>query len=161
MLSHLSLLGGGGAGGCLERALRPLQSTWPGRGGRLLDLRYGCAVFQFRRCLSSNRSDGAGAEGVGARSNPRRRSWRPRFIALAICGTRNRSDVALPRRIRFGGGRLHNKRATRRVIEETMRVLGTDADEVTVERAKRLRNNVGPRWAAFVVQFNGYAGARS
>jgi uncharacterized oxidoreductase len=40
-------------------------------------------------------------------------------------------------------------------IEETMRVLGTDADEVLVERAKPLRNNVGPHETAFVTQFNG------
>lgn len=39
-------------------------------------------------------------------------------------------------------------------IEETMRVLGTDADEVLVERAKPLRNNVGPHETAFVTQFN-------
>jgi uncharacterized oxidoreductase len=39
-------------------------------------------------------------------------------------------------------------------IEETMRVLGTDADEVLVERAKPLRNNAGPHEAALVTQFN-------
>jgi uncharacterized oxidoreductase len=39
-------------------------------------------------------------------------------------------------------------------IEETMRVLGTDADEVLVERAKQLRNNAGPHEAAVVTQFN-------
>jgi len=39
-------------------------------------------------------------------------------------------------------------------IEETMRVLGTDADEVLVEKAKPLRNNVGPHEAALVTQFN-------
>lgn len=39
-------------------------------------------------------------------------------------------------------------------IEETMRVLGTDTDEVLVERAKPLRNNAGPSEAAFVTQFN-------
>ncbi|HEV2972422.1 MAG TPA: SDR family NAD(P)-dependent oxidoreductase [Pirellulales bacterium] len=39
-------------------------------------------------------------------------------------------------------------------IEETMRILGTDAEEVLVERAKPLRNNVGPNEAAFVIQFN-------
>jgi uncharacterized oxidoreductase len=39
-------------------------------------------------------------------------------------------------------------------IEETMRVLGTDAEEVLVERAKPLRNNAGPNEAAFVTQFN-------
>jgi uncharacterized oxidoreductase len=39
-------------------------------------------------------------------------------------------------------------------IEETIRVLGTDADEVLVERAKPLRSNVGPHEFAFVTQFN-------
>jgi len=39
-------------------------------------------------------------------------------------------------------------------IEETMRVLGTDADEVLVERAKPLRNNAGTHEAALVTQFN-------
>ncbi len=39
-------------------------------------------------------------------------------------------------------------------IEETMRVLGTDADEVLVERARPVRNNAGPNEAAFVNQFN-------
>jgi uncharacterized oxidoreductase len=39
-------------------------------------------------------------------------------------------------------------------IEETMQALGTDADEVLVERAKSLRNNAGPHEATFVTQFN-------
>ena len=39
-------------------------------------------------------------------------------------------------------------------IEETMRVLGTEAEEVLVERAKPLRNNAGPGEAAFVTEFN-------
>jgi uncharacterized oxidoreductase len=39
-------------------------------------------------------------------------------------------------------------------IDETMRILGTDAEEVLVERAKPLRNNAGPNEAAFVHQFN-------
>src|ERR1700688_3612155 len=39
-------------------------------------------------------------------------------------------------------------------IEETMLVLGTDAEEVLVERAKSVRNNAGPGEAMFVVQFN-------
>jgi uncharacterized oxidoreductase len=39
-------------------------------------------------------------------------------------------------------------------IEETMRILGTDAEEVLVVRAKPLRNNAGPNEAAFVTQFN-------
>jgi uncharacterized oxidoreductase len=39
-------------------------------------------------------------------------------------------------------------------IAEAMQVLGTDAEEVLVERARPLRNNAGPREAAFVTQFN-------
>ena len=39
-------------------------------------------------------------------------------------------------------------------IAETMQALGTEADEVLVERAKPLRNNAGPNEAAFVTQFN-------
>jgi uncharacterized oxidoreductase len=39
-------------------------------------------------------------------------------------------------------------------IDETIKVLGTDADEVLVERVKMLRNNPGPNEAAFVNQFN-------
>src|SRR6476660_1422416 len=39
-------------------------------------------------------------------------------------------------------------------IEEAMQVLESDSDEVVVERAKPLRNNVGPGEAAFVNQFN-------
>jgi uncharacterized oxidoreductase len=39
-------------------------------------------------------------------------------------------------------------------IEATMQILGTDADEVLVEQAKPLRNNTGPKEAAFVTQFN-------
>lgn len=39
-------------------------------------------------------------------------------------------------------------------IDETVKVLGTDAEEVLVERAKPLRNNIGPGEAAFVTQFN-------
>ena len=39
-------------------------------------------------------------------------------------------------------------------IEETMRGLGTDAEEVLVERVKPHRNNAGPNEAAFVIQFN-------
>jgi uncharacterized oxidoreductase len=33
-------------------------------------------------------------------------------------------------------------------------ILGTDAEEVLVERAKPLRNNAGPNEAASVIQFN-------
>ena len=39
-------------------------------------------------------------------------------------------------------------------IEETIKVLGTDAQEVLVERAKPLRNNPGPDEGAFVTEFN-------
>jgi len=39
-------------------------------------------------------------------------------------------------------------------IEETIDVLGTDAQEVLVERAKPLRNNPGPNEGALVTQFN-------
>ena len=39
-------------------------------------------------------------------------------------------------------------------IEETMKALATDADEVLVEIAKPMRNNPGPNEAAFVKQFN-------
>jgi uncharacterized oxidoreductase len=39
-------------------------------------------------------------------------------------------------------------------IEETMKVLGTGAEEVLVERAKPLRNATGPNESAFVTQFN-------
>lgn len=39
-------------------------------------------------------------------------------------------------------------------IEEAIKVLGTDAEEVLVERAKPLRNNVGPDEGTFVTQFN-------
>jgi uncharacterized oxidoreductase len=39
-------------------------------------------------------------------------------------------------------------------IEEAMQVLESDCDEVVVERAKPLRNNVGPHEGAFVTQFN-------
>ena len=39
-------------------------------------------------------------------------------------------------------------------IDETIKVLGTDAEEILVERAKLLRNNPGPNEGAFVTQFN-------
>jgi uncharacterized oxidoreductase len=39
-------------------------------------------------------------------------------------------------------------------IAETIDVLGSDAEEVLVERVKPLRNNPGPGEAAFVKQFN-------
>jgi uncharacterized oxidoreductase len=39
-------------------------------------------------------------------------------------------------------------------IDETMKVLGTDAEEILVERAKTFRNNVGPNEAALITAFN-------
>ena len=39
-------------------------------------------------------------------------------------------------------------------IDETIKVLGTDADEVLTETVKFLRNNPGPNEAAFVDKFN-------
>jgi len=39
-------------------------------------------------------------------------------------------------------------------IAETIKVIRTDAEEVLVERAKPLRNSVGPNEGAFVTQFN-------
>ena len=39
-------------------------------------------------------------------------------------------------------------------IDETIKVLGTNAEEILVERAKLLRNNPGPNEGAFVTQFN-------
>ncbi len=39
-------------------------------------------------------------------------------------------------------------------IEETMKVLGTDAEEIPVEQAKPFRNNPGPNERALVTQFN-------
>jgi len=42
----------------------------------------------------------------------------------------------------------------REFIDETVKVLGTDAEEILVERATPLRNNPGPNEGAFVTQFN-------
>ena len=39
-------------------------------------------------------------------------------------------------------------------ISETVAILGTDADEVLVERARTLRNNAGPNEGPFVAKFN-------
>ena len=39
-------------------------------------------------------------------------------------------------------------------ITETMAILGTDTDEVLVERARPVRNNAGPNEGPFVTQFN-------
>lgn len=39
-------------------------------------------------------------------------------------------------------------------IEETIKVLGTDAEEIVVEQAQAFRNNPGPNESALVTQFN-------
>jgi uncharacterized oxidoreductase len=39
-------------------------------------------------------------------------------------------------------------------IEETLKVLGTDAEEILVEQAKPFRNNPGPNESTLVTQFN-------
>ena len=39
-------------------------------------------------------------------------------------------------------------------IEGTIKVLGTDAEEILVEQAKPFRNNPGPNESALVTQFN-------
>jgi hypothetical protein len=44
--------------------------------------------------------------------------------------------------------------AQQQFIDATMKVLGTEADEVLVEQAKPLRNNAGPNEGPFVTQFN-------
>jgi uncharacterized oxidoreductase len=47
-----------------------------------------------------------------------------------------------------------NAMPLREFIDETVKVLGTDAEEILVERAKPMRNNVGPHEGAFVTEFN-------
>ena len=42
----------------------------------------------------------------------------------------------------------------KKFIEETIAVLGTDAEEILVEQAKPFRNNPGPNESALVTQFN-------
>ena len=56
----------------------------------------------------------------------------------------------------MGPGQASDPRAMplKDFIDETMQVLGTDADEVLVERVKMLRNNPGPNEHAFVTKFN-------
>jgi uncharacterized oxidoreductase len=56
----------------------------------------------------------------------------------------------------MGPGQASDPRAMplKDFIDETIQLLGTDADEVLVERVKMLRNNVGPNEGAFVQQFN-------
>ncbi len=55
-----------------------------------------------------------------------------------------------------GDAQLNDPRAMplKDYIAETIAVLGTDADEVLVERVKPLRNNAGPNEHAFVDKFN-------
>ena len=55
-----------------------------------------------------------------------------------------------------GDAQLNDPRAMplKDYIAETIAVLGTDADEVLVERVKPLRNNAGPQEHAFVDKFN-------
>lgn len=56
----------------------------------------------------------------------------------------------------MGSHQLSDPRAMplKEYIVETMALLGTDAEEILVERVKRQRNNVGPDEGAFVNQFN-------
>jgi uncharacterized oxidoreductase len=49
-----------------------------------------------------------------------------------------------------------NAMPLREFIDETVKVLGTDAEEILVERAKSMRNNVGPNEGAFETQFNDF-----
>jgi uncharacterized oxidoreductase len=42
----------------------------------------------------------------------------------------------------------------KKFIEETIKILGTDAEEIVVEQAKPFRNNPGPNESALVTQFN-------
>jgi hypothetical protein len=39
-------------------------------------------------------------------------------------------------------------------IEETMAALGTDTEEVLVERARQIRGNPGPKEQGFIAEFN-------
>ena len=39
-------------------------------------------------------------------------------------------------------------------ITETVAILGTNAEEILVERARPLRDNAGPNEGLFVTQFN-------
>jgi uncharacterized oxidoreductase len=45
-------------------------------------------------------------------------------------------------------------------VEETMAILGTDADEILVEGAKAFRSNAGPHEHELVNSFNEFASAR-
>ncbi len=64
----------------------------------------------------------------------------PPYVQTELMGERQKSDPrAMP---------------LQEFIDETMKVLGTDADEVLVERVKMLRNNPGPKEGEFVTKFN-------
>ena len=56
----------------------------------------------------------------------------------------------------MGPGQASDPRAMplKEYIDETVALLGSDADEILVERVKVLRNNAGPNEHAFVKQFN-------
>jgi len=56
----------------------------------------------------------------------------------------------------MGSHQLSDPRAMplKEYIGETIALLGTDAEEILVERVKRQRNNVGPNEGGFVNQFN-------
>ena len=56
----------------------------------------------------------------------------------------------------MGGDNANDPRAMplKEFIDEAMKLLGTDAQEILVERVKKLRNNVGPDESVFVNQFN-------
>ena len=56
----------------------------------------------------------------------------------------------------MGGDKANDPRAMplKEFIDEAMKLLGTDAQEILVERVKPLRNNPGPNEGAFVTQFN-------
>jgi uncharacterized oxidoreductase len=49
-----------------------------------------------------------------------------------------------------------NAMPLREFIDETVKVLGTNAEEILVERARPMRNNVGPNEGVFVTQFNDF-----
>jgi len=55
---------------------------------------------------------------------------------------------------KWHGSDAHSAWTLSEFITETIDVLGTDAQEVLVERAKPLRNNAGPNEGALVTQFN-------
>lgn len=65
----------------------------------------------------------------------------PPYVQTELMGERQRNDpMAMP---------------LKDFIEEAMRLLGTDAEELLVERVSRQRGNPGPREWEFVEQFNG------